>query len=192
MTTYTEIKFDLPEIQGLSNKQITEHLKLYSGYVNNVNSLNSTIEKLSENEKNNKTTLSELRRRCAFEWNGMRLHELYFEALSPNHSPSKTVTDLLTRDFGSVEKWKENIFNVATMRGVGWALLAQDKKNDNLTNIWISDHEVGHLAGTKVILALDIWEHAYLIDYLPGERSDYINVFLNNIDWQIIEERLSQ
>ncbi len=184
---YTEQQFNLPAMQGLSEKQISEHLKLYSGYVKNTNEL---LEKIHTGESSgwDAYTLNELRRRIGFEWNGMRLHELYFSALGgAGSSPSDTLKDKLG-DFGG---WLKRFKAAGMARGIGWVLLVHDKQAGMLENIWVSDHDIGHLAGTNILIAMDVWEHAFLLDYLPSQRKDYIEAFFANLNWNMVESRLT-
>lgn len=189
---YTEQKFDLPELKGLSAKQIDVHLKLYAGYVKNVNSLAGKIDELKADSEKNALALSELTRRYAFEFNGMRLHELYFEALGGDGSLVEgALKTTIEAQYGSVEKFIGELTAVGLMRGIGWVLLVRDSKVNALRIIWVSDHEVGHLAGTDVILAMDMWEHAFMVDYVPAQKGDYIKAFLSNVNWGVVENRLA-
>jgi Fe-Mn family superoxide dismutase len=187
---YQEATFNLPVMTGLSNKQLEVHLKLYAGYVKNVNALEQKITELKADSATNALALSELTRRYAFEWNGMRLHEYYFEALGGNGEifPSP-LTEAITQTWGSVEAWQAEFQAMGVMRGIGWVLLMKDDRTGQLRNIWISDHELGHLAGGKVMLALDVWEHAFMVDYLPAERAQYIQAWFSNLNWQTVIQR---
>lgn len=191
---YSEQQFNLPAMQGLSEKQIAEHLKLYAGYVKNTNELLEKLHK-GETEGWDAYTLNELRRRIGFEWNGMRLHELYFGALGGSHSTSSgqagsTPSDTLKAKLGDFDGWLKRFKAAGAARGIGWMLLVHDKQSGMLENIWVNDHDVGHLAGADVIIAMDVWEHAFLFDYLPAQRKDYIEAFFANLNWNKVEERL--
>ncbi|MFA6017784.1 MAG: Fe-Mn family superoxide dismutase [Patescibacteria group bacterium] len=187
---YIEQSFNLQSINGISEKQMEIHLKLYAGYVKNVNDISTKIDELREDTGKNLIAISELTRRYAFEWNGMRLHELYFSNLGgKDEAIEGELANLITKQFSSIEAWKKEIKAIAMMRGTGWALLVLDQSTNTLKNIWISDHEVGHLAGCDVLFALDVWEHAYLIDYIPAQRTDYIDAVLANIHWATVENR---
>jgi len=189
---YQEQQFELPALSGLSAKQIEVHLKLYAGYVKNVNAIIETVKELKKDSEKNALALSELTRRLPFEWNGMRLHELYFEALGGSGMQNGPVTAALSKTFGSIDLWLAEFKAVGLMRGVGWVILSFDKKTSYLQNNWVSDHELGHLAGTEILIAMDIWEHAYLIDYLPIQKKDYIEAFFANLNWDIINTRFAQ
>ena len=189
-TQFQEKKFVILGLVGISDKQIEQHLALYSGYVKNTNKLLEEIASLRGKEGQNTLALSELTRRLGFEFNGMRLHELYFEQLTASdYAGSENLKGALTGQFGSFDAWTADFKQIAMMRGIGWALLMRDKLSGNLHNIWVSDHENGHLAGADVIIALDIWEHAFTVDYLPTERAKYIEAFFQNMKWGVAENR---
>ena len=186
---YIERPFNLPEMTGISAKQIEAHLKLYAGYVKNVNALSMKVEELKANSEANMIALSELTRRYGFEWNGMRLHEIYFAGLGGDGSITGKLANAVIAQFGSVDAWKAEVKAMAMMRGIGWVLLVHDEETMTLKNIWVSDHEVGHLAGAKVLFALDVWEHAYLVDYVPAQRADYVAAVFANLNWSAAEAR---
>lgn len=187
--TYAEQSFNLPEMQGLSAKQIEAHLKLYAGYVKNVNAIEAKLAEYKKDSETHAIALSELMRRYGFEWNGMRLHELYFASLGGDGSMTGPLADALASQYGSLEGWKAEMKAIAMMRGIGWVLLVRDQTTKNLRNIWVSDHEIGHLAGCDVLFALDVWEHAYLLDYLPAQRADYVAAVFANVKWSTVEAR---
>jgi len=188
---YQEKKFNLQGIDGLSERQISEHLKLYAGYVKNCNLLWSEIVNLEKELDKNALYISELQRRFGFEFNGMRLHEYYFESLgSPSPIPTTSpLKNSLASQYGSFDNWLTYFKKAGLMRGIGWVILYYDPMVGALHNTWVSDHEIGHLAGLPIILAMDVWEHAYLIDYAPSGRKDYIEVYIKNLNWTLIEER---
>ena len=186
---YTEQAFKLSELQGLSAQQIEIHLKLYAGYVKNVNALMSKIEELKGDSEKNALALSELKRRFGFEFNGMRLHELYFEALGGDGQPTGKLTEALAAQWGSVEAWQSEFTALGAMRGIGWVLLTYDAKGSMFHNVWVSDHELGHLATLPVLLAMDMWEHAFMVDYLPAQKGDYVSAFMKNLSWSKLDER---
>lgn len=190
MQPYQEKPFLLAGLDGFSEKQISEHLKLYAGYVKNVDKLIEDIARLSGDEAN-AVAVSELRRRLGFEFNGMRLHELYFEVLGAGKELGEGgLKRELTAQFGSFENWANDFKKAGMMRGIGWAILYRDPQSGTLFNAWVSDHEVGHLAGLPVLLAMDVWEHAYAIDFLPTGRKEYIEAFFKNLNWDVVESRL--
>ena len=192
MKTYEAKTFALEELEGLSAKQIEEHLKLYAGYVKNTNALIEKIETHKKNSESMMIELSELTRRMGFEWNGMRLHEIYFSQFEKGGESATTLQDALAAQYGSFEAWKQQVTATGMMRGIGWVLLINDKESGNLHTIWVSDHEYGHLAGTDILFAMDVWEHAYTVDYTPTQRGAYIEAFWKNLNWNNVEARYSR
>ncbi len=189
LKSYEAKPFTLSPLDGLSEVQISEHLKLYQGYVKNTNSLLQKIEQYKQNAETVALELSELTRRFGFEFNGMRLHEYYFSQFEKSEGTKDTLKMELEAQYGSFDAWKNQIGAMAVMRGIGWVLLVQDETNGNLLSVWVSDHELGQLGGQKVLFALDVWEHAYTVDFKPTERAKYVEAFWKNLNWQKVEER---
>ena len=188
---YTAKNFNLGELKGISSKNIAEHLKLYSGYVNNTNLILNKINEYEENLEKNSYAISELRRRFGFEFGGMRNHEYYFGALEDGpkkineKSPLFSAISEMSGDFNS---WLENFKSIAMTRGVGWAMLYYDKQNGNLINHWIDEQHIGHPVGLSPVLCLDMWEHAFVYDYRTSEKKKYIDAYFENLNWGVIEE----
>jgi len=197
-TPYKAKQFPLSGLIGISDKTLEMHFKLYEGYVKETNGL---TEKLAEFLKDDQVdqeempAYSELTRRLGFEYNGMVLHEYYFDNLTKQgmSEPSKdsTFSQAVTASFGSYKTWKADFVGIGKMRGVGWAICYQNPSNGRLSNHWVTLHEVGTVAGFVPILVMDVWEHAFLLDYKPAERTKYIEAFFANINWTVIEGRLS-
>lgn len=180
-------------IKGLSEQLLKNHFTLYQGYVTNTNKELDTLSSLLKDGKTSTAEYAEVKRRLGWEFNGMRLHELYFENLggkSPLARDGK-LAKKLAESFGSVENWEKEFRATGAMRGVGWAILYQDNTNGNLINFWINEHDTGHPAGCTPLLILDVFEHAFMIDY-GLKRADYIEAFFSNIDWPAIESRLQK
>jgi Fe-Mn family superoxide dismutase len=132
-----------------------------------------------------------LKRRLGWEFNGMRLHEYYFENLggkTPLNKDGK-LGRKLAEDFGGYDAWEKDFKGTGTMRGIGWVVLYQDVTNGKLINFWINEHDVSHPAGCTPILIMDVFEHAFMIDY-GLKRADYIESFFKNIEWSAAEARL--
>jgi superoxide dismutase, Fe-Mn family len=191
---YAEKDFShLKGLTGISDKTLEIHLGLYSGYVKNTNILNEQVIELTEQGKTGTPVYSELKRRYGFEYNGMRLHEYYFGNLKAGGSelkPSSKLGTKLSEVYSAVDVWKNDFVKVGSMRGVGWAILFQDPITKTVSNHWITLHEEGNIAGFVPILVMDVWEHAFLLDYKPAERGKYIEAFFSNIDWSAVESRL--
>lgn len=196
MHTYTAQKFDLPELQGLSEKQITAHLGLYEGYVKNINLLREQIRDLSAIDPEKFAyAIAETRRRLGFEFNGMRMHEYYFEQFEGGAQEAGEGSALgaaLTEKYGDHASFLTHFTQVGMTRGIGWAILYADPTHKTLHTAWVGDHELGQLGGLPVILAMDMWEHAFMVDYLPAEKKAYIEAFLRNTNWKVAEERFAR
>ena len=197
--TYTAKQFNLPALTGLSEKQIKVHLGLYEGYVKNVNLMLETLkgyaaygDKATEGDK---LAITELRRRFAFEFDGMRMHEYYFEQFEGSQT-SLTEGGMLAKaaeeKYGSGENFIAHIKEVAGSRGIGWVVVYYDPHGKTLHTTFAGDHELGQLAGLPVILALDLWEHAFMVDYVPAEKKNYVDAFLANLNWSVVEKRFDE
>jgi Fe-Mn family superoxide dismutase len=181
------------QLEAISAEQLEQHYKLYQGYVTQTNTLNDKITELRAAGKTGTPEFNELRRRFGFEYDGMRLHEYYFGNMTAQSGPvpaNGKLATLLTEEFGSVEVWEKDFRATGAMRGIGWAILYQDPCTGRLQNFWITDHEFGHPAGFTPILVMDVWEHAYCVDWKPTERPKYIDAFFKHIDWAAVEARL--
>jgi superoxide dismutase, Fe-Mn family len=178
-------------MEGFSDTLLKNHFTLYQGYVTNTNKLIELLNQMLKEGKTSSPEFAELKRRFGWEFNGMRLHEYYFENLGGKGALEKTgkLFKRLSEDFGSYEAWEKDFKATAMMRGIGWAILYQDSLSGRLLNFWINEHDAGHPAGCTPILILDVFEHAFMIDY-GLKRADYIEAFFKNIHWKIIEERL--
>jgi len=178
-------------MKGFSETLLKNHFTLYQGYVTNTNKLIDTLSAMLKDGKTTTPEYAELKRRFGFEFNGMRLHEYYFGNLGGSIALNKTgrLGQKLVSDFGSYEVWEKDFKATGTMRGIGWAVLYQDNVSGNLCNVWINEHEVGHLAGCTPLLIMDVFEHAFMIDY-GLKRADYIESFFQNIRWDEVEKRL--
>jgi Fe-Mn family superoxide dismutase len=177
--------------EGLSETLLNNHFTLYQGYVNNTNKLMSTLAAMLKEGKEGTPEYAELKRRLGFEFNGMRLHELYFGNLGGERplDRSSKIGRKLTQDFGSYQDWERDFKATGTMRGIGWAILYQDNVTGLIFNQWINEHEVGHPAGCTPILIMDVFEHAYMTDY-GLKRATYIEAFLKNVNWNAANSRL--
>jgi superoxide dismutase, Fe-Mn family len=196
-TTYTAKSFDLSDLTGISNETLAMHFKLYEGYVTNTNVLNQRIADLIGSgtlDPTQSAAFSELKRRFGFEYNGMVLHEYYFENMQKHGTGDPSTGDQFvnaaTESFGDYDVWKADFMNTGKMRGVGWAAVYQDPSNGAISNHWINLHETGNVAGYKPILIMDVWEHAFIKDYAPVDRPKYIEAFFANINWDVVNSRL--
>ncbi len=193
--SYAPKKWDLAGLQGISDQTLAVHFGLYEGYVKNTNLLNEQIAEQIKagNAAGANPQFSEITRRLGFEYNGMVLHEYYFDNMTKSGSGSPgsgKLHDAIAASFGDFETWKKDFVAVGGMRGVGWAIAYQDPKSGRISNHWITLHEDGNIAGFKPIVVMDAWEHAFLLDYKPAERSKYIEAFFANVNWPHAESRL--
>lgn len=195
MHTYTPQTFNLPELPGLSEKQIKAHLGLYEGYVKHVNVLREQIAELTAlGAEKYAYAIMETRRRLGFEFNGMRMHEYYFTQLEGGASPldgESALAKAATEKYGSVEAFMTHFKSVGMSRGIGWAVLYADPVGNTVHTAWVADHELGQLGGLPIILAMDMWEHAFMVDYLPAEKKNYVEAFLANLNWNVVEKRFA-
>jgi len=180
MQTYEEKKFNIGELKGISAKTIEEHLKLYAGYVKNTNDLLAS---------------GPYDRRFPFEYNGMRNHEVYFDSLSDGAkeiNPESEFSKRLVETFGSVETFILDFKTLSFTRGVGWAVLWFDKKDNRLIISWVDEQHLGQLNNCEMILGLDMWEHSYVADYQPSGKKQYVEDFFTNLNWSKIEENYNK
>lgn len=194
MEHFTAKTFTIPTLKGISQKTIDEHLKLYSGYVTHSNLVLEKITELSKNAEENMGLISGLERRFGFEFNGMRNHEYYFSSLEGGPSDLADASELkkqIEKDFGSFENWLTSFKALATTRGVGWAMLYYDRETKQLLNAWIDEQHLGQLSSCAPVLALDMWEHSFVMDYAPSGKKNYIEDFFSNINWGVIEKNFS-
>jgi Fe-Mn family superoxide dismutase len=178
-------------MQGFSEKLLNNHFTLYQGYVNNTNKLMQILDTMLKEEKAGAPEYSELKRRMGFEFNGMRLHEYYFENLGGNdkYNNYKKFIQVIENNYGGYSQWEKDFKATGMMRGIGWVILYQDNKTGKLFNQWINEHETGHFAGCMPVLVMDVFEHAFMTDY-GLKRADYIEAFFNNIKWDAVESRI--
>ena len=178
-------------MEGFSETLLKNHFTLYQGYVTNTNKLIEILNQMLKEGKIGTPEFAELKRRFVWEFNGMRLHEYYFENLGGKEGLEKTgkLFKKISEEFGSLETWEKEFRAIGMMRGMGWAILYQDSFTGRLLNFWINEHDGGHPAGGTPLLILDVFEHAFMIDY-GLKRADYIEAFFKNIHWKAVEDRL--
>jgi superoxide dismutase, Fe-Mn family len=198
--SYQARQFNLSGLKGISDETLEMHFKLYEGYVKETNNLTERITEFIKDGNVDQEELpaySELTRRLGFEYNGMVLHEYYFDNLMKGGGtgdPDRASQFLKAAEasFGSYNIWKTDFVGIGKMRGVGWAICYQNPTSGRLSNHWITLHETGNVAGYTPILVMDVWEHAFLLDYKPAERPKYIEAFFSNIAWGEVEKRLQK
>ncbi len=188
---YTPKTFNIPKLVGISEKTIAEHIKLYEGYVKNTNGIIEKINELAVDSEKNAYLLGEVQRRFGFEFGGMRNHEYYFGSLENGPKEISKESGLyksIESEYDSFEKWLTRFKAIALTRGIGWAMLYRDTKTNRLLSTWIDEQHIGHLAGCEIILALDMWEHSFVADYMPSGKKQYVEDFFSNLNWDFVTE----
>lgn len=177
-------------LNGISDEQIRQHWELYKGYVANTNALLEELSTLKPGAR----AFSELKRRFAFEYDGMALHEYYFGNLRAGsvRDDGSALAAQVTRQFGSLDAWLADFAATGAMRGIGWAVAYHDRVGGLLLNCWVGDHELHHPTGLTPVLVMDVWEHAYMVDRGATGRGDYIQAFLRNVEWGTVERRFAE
>jgi Fe-Mn family superoxide dismutase len=193
---YKPKSFNLSGLTGISDKTLEMHFKLYEGYVTNTNTLTERIAAILADGKVDQEEMpaySELTRRLGFEYNGMVLHEYYFGNMKirgGGDAPRGDFRSAVERSFPSYEIWKADFVSVGKMRGVGWSICYLDPANGRVSNHWIEMHQTGNVAGFVPLVVMDVWEHAFLLDYKPADRPKYIEAFMANLDWNVVAKRM--
>jgi Fe-Mn family superoxide dismutase len=196
MTIYKPQQFNLSNLTGISDKTLEMHFKLYEGYVKATNELTARIAAILEDGKVDQEEMpaySELTRRLGFEYNGMVLHEYYFGNMKRQgggDAPAGSKFRKAVEDsFPSYAIWRTDFASVGKMRGVGWAIAYLNPATGGVSNHWIELHESGNVAGFVPLVVMDVWEHAFLLDYKPADRPKYIEAFMSNVDWDAVDGR---
>lgn len=191
--TYEPKTFTIPTLDGISEQTIKEHLGLYAGYVKQVNLIHEKIEALSADSEQNAYAIAEIRRRLGFEFGGMKNHEAYFaqfeggaQALTEDTELYKSISYL----WGSFDEFITMFKSIAMTRGIGWAMLYFDRNAKRLVTAWVDEQQIGQLPSVEIILALDMWEHSFMLDYPPSRKKEYVEAFFKNLNWKVVAERM--
>lgn len=190
---YTPKTFNVPELDGISKETIDEHIGLYNGYVKHANLIREKIDAYSNDPENNGYAISEMQRRFGFEFGGMRNHEYYFTQFEDGAAqlPEGKLKEMFETQWGSVETWLTRFTKIALTRGVGWAMLYIDRQTDQLVETWVDEQQLGQLADLDIVLALDMWEHSYMLDVPPSRKKEYIDAFFRNLNWEVVAARVN-
>lgn len=190
MQKFTIKTFDIPKLIGISETNIKEHIKLYEGYVNNANTVLQKIDEYKKDAEANTYAIGELGRRFSFEFNGMRNHEIYFSCLQngPKPLPDGKLKEMIEKQWESFDSWQNSIKSLAMTRGIGWAMLYYDRASNTLINSWVDEQHLGQLQNCALIFGIDMWEHSYVSDYQPSGKKKYIEDFIGNVNWAIVEQ----
>lgn len=190
---YTPKQFNLPTLTGISEEQVKVHLGLYEGYVKHVNLIAEKLGAVRSGELTlDPYIVAELRRRFAFEFDGMRMHEYYFDQFEGGAmalNPESVLAKVAGEKYGGVDGFITHVKEVAGTRGIGWVVVYADPNVGTVHTTFVADHEVGQLSGLPIILALDMWEHAFMVDYRPASKKDYVEAFFQNLNWSVVEKR---
>ena len=188
---YAPVVYKLDDLVGLNKDMLEQHYKLYAGYVTNTNKANTALSEMIAAGKTDSADFAETRRRLGFEYNGMRLHEYYFGSMKSGGSPvDAKLKAAVEAVWGTWDAWMADFVRTGMMRGIGWSMLYQDPMNGALSHHWISDHEYFHPAGFTPILVMDVWEHAYYLQFGAQGRKAYVDAFFKNVDWSVVGKRL--
>lgn len=190
---YEALTFDIPELEGIGRETIEEHIGLYNGYVKHANLIREKIADYSNDPDENSYAIGEMQRRLGFEFGGMRNHEYYFSQFEGGAKalPDGNLKNLFEKQWGSFENWLERFTKIAMTRGVGWAMMYYDPHTDQLVQTWVDEQHLGQLADLDIVLALDMWEHSYMLDYPPSKKKEYIDAFFKNLNWEVVAGRIS-
>lgn len=191
---YEPKQFTIPSLDGISAKSVEEHLGLYAGYVKNFNAISALLPEYAKESEKNAHALSELVRRRSFEWGGMRLHELYFAQLeggSTPLTPGGALEQALEKDYTKAEHIEPYLKAIGNMRGPGWAVLYFDPEAKQFHAGFSGEQHMGHFVTLPIILALDVWEHAYFLDHGAAGKGKYLDAFFKNLNWGVIEARFA-
>lgn len=184
---YEAKTFNIPSMEGISERTITEHLGLYAGYVKHVNHIHNEMKNVADNYAK-----AEMQRRLGFEFGGMRNHEYYFTQFEQGAQkiPEGEFKSLIITQFESTDNFVAHVRNIAMTRGVGWAMVYIDRQTNQLVCTWVDEQHLGQLADLDIVLALDMWEHSYMLDYAPSEKKQYIDAFFANLNWETVANRI--
>lgn len=189
---YEAKTFSIPPLEGISAESIAQHLGLYQGYVKNFNAISALLPEYAKEHEKHAQALSELIRRRSFEFDGMRLHELYFaqfEGGATEMHPESAFALQIAKEYTKAEHLVPYLTAVGNMRGPGWAMLYWDKEGQQFLAGFVGEQHQGHFATLPIILALDVWEHAFLLDYGASGKAKYIEAFFRNLNWSVVEKR---
>jgi Fe-Mn family superoxide dismutase len=189
---YETKTFQIGALEGISERTIEEHLKLYAGYVKHVNVIHEKIAELKADSEKNAYALAEVQRRLGFEFGGMKNHEAYFSQFEGGAKalPSGKCADIIASQWGSFDAFLAQAKTTAMTRGVGWLMVYFDAIIQKLIMTWVDEQHIGQLTDVKIVLALDMWEHSYMLDYVPSQKKEYAEAFFKNLNWEVVASRV--
>lgn len=178
---------------GFSNQLLENHFKLYQGYVTNTNKVLEKLQALSLSGDMG-PEYAEMKRRLGWEFGGMRLHELYFSNLTnggKSFDDARALAKKIQEQYGSFDTWQKEFLGTGALRGIGWVVMVYDAEGDTLLTTWVNEHDLGHLVTTTPLLVMDVFEHAFVLDY-GMNRAEYIATFMKNLDWSVVASRFDE
>lgn len=183
-------------LPGFSPRQIEQHVKLYEGYVNKINEIREELAKIPYGERAKRASFSygqfsELKRRESVAYNGARLHEMYFDGLrGSGGEPGGDLLKAIEKSFGNLSNWEADLRACAETATGGWVLLTWDRIECALRHNQIWEHSIGLMLDQEHLLALDTWEHAFMIDF-GTDKKTYLTAFLRCLDWRVVADRFA-
>ena len=183
-----ELKPSLHELDGISRATIEAHYKLYEGYVNKRNEILGKLDGIDLASANQVySEIRALKVELSFALGGIKNHEIYFENLGGGGGdPDGPIGDLIKRDFGSAQAWRDDL-KATGMGGRGWAWTAYDWDEGRLFNHIGDTQNTFPVWNATPLVALDVYEHAYFLDY-QTDRAGYIDAFFANLDWSVVDD----
>jgi Fe-Mn family superoxide dismutase len=122
----------------------------------------------------------------------MKNHEYFFEQFESGavaRVEDGLLHEAIAEEWGSFDAWLARFKTLALTRGIGWAILYYDRTADRLVNVWVDEQHLGQLNSCDIVLALDMWEHSYLLDYVPAKKNEYVEALFTNLNWSVVEKR---
>ena len=187
-----DLKPSLYELDGISRESVEAHYKLYEGYVSKRNEILSKLAEVDPSAANQVySEIRALKVELSFAVGGVKNHEIYFEHLGGDGGdPDGAAAALIERDFGSTEAWRTDL-KASGMAGRGWAWTAYDWDEQRLFNYVGDAQNTYPIWNATPLVALDVYEHAYFLDYRT-DRASYIDAFFNNLDWNIVNDWIAR
>ncbi len=189
---FVKLNFEYSDdVTVINREQFEAHMRLYEGYINKMNEIDGLLDDDPDLKDANSTYsyFRGIKRGETYALNGVILHEFYFENIgSVNNEPDEDEVRFLTRFFGSYDNW-QNHFVATAKASRGWVVLCYDPRSDRLRNISLDSHDLGNIAMSIPLLVIDMYEHAYFLQY-ADDKAAYINNFMKNIDWSVVKDRI--
>ena len=177
----------LGKLEGISEKQLKAHFGLYAGYVKKLNEIEQKLTSIKAEGNYSYSEFSELKRREAVAFNGTYLHKLYFENLEHKGTPSKELKSAIEKAFTNMESFEANL-KASASSTPGLVVLTKNKIDNTVHTYILYEHHIGLPVHQEIILALDCWEHAFMIDF-GTDKASYLTAFMKNINWDVVNKR---